>query len=145
MRMNGSWANVDFHASRSWSFVTAAGTVANDVAKIPRGSGADTGTNSSARSFAPTAASVCTISGMCWWSSGLYVRRFDARSGWWVPMTGIAPLPELPVDATVCTGPVSSPAFASGYSPSALVVANQPGEATYFAFAIAARLSSGMP
>ena len=64
---------------------------------------------------------------MCWWSSGLYVRRFTARSGWWVVSCGFAPEPELPVAATVCTGPASIPARASGRSPSAMVVAKQPG------------------
>ena len=58
---------------------------------------------------------------------------------------GLAPLPDDPVAATVCTAPRNFFAFASGMSPSAMVVAKQPGLAMYRALEMADRLSSGMP
>ena len=48
---------------------------------VGAGSGALTGTNRSSMPFAPPSSSVCTISGTCWCSSGLYVLRFPARDG----------------------------------------------------------------
>ena len=51
--------------------VQLSGTSTKQVAKIPRPSGAETGTKRIARSRAPAAASVCSISGTCWCAIGL--------------------------------------------------------------------------
>jgi hypothetical protein len=58
-------AKVLFHAASSCSFVVAAGTSAKLVAKMPRGSGAEMGTNDSLSDRAPILPKVCTISGVC--------------------------------------------------------------------------------
>ncbi len=47
-----------------------------------------------------------------------------------LPIRDLVPLPLEPVMATVSTEPESQPALASGRSPSSMVVAKQPGEAT---------------
>jgi len=63
-----------------------------------------------------------------------------------VPGPGAMPEPDEPVMPVVCTtAPSSSPALASGISASSIVVAKQPGDATYLAALIAARFSSGSP
>ena len=73
-----------------------------------------------------------SISGMCWWSSGLYVRRFTRAHG--VVRARAAaptPLPLEPVMPTASTAPVEQPRLArAAAAPSSIVVAKQPGEAT---------------
>ena len=89
-------------------------------------------------------ASVCTISGMCWCSSGLYVCRFPARTGWCVPRLRRDARARRAGDADdVTTAPSSRPARASGRSASSIVVAKQPGDATYFAALICVAVELG--
>jgi len=65
-RTNGSRAKRSSNSAASLPASISADSSRKQVAKMPRVSGADTGTNRSSTPLAPASASVCTISGTCW-------------------------------------------------------------------------------
>jgi len=75
---------------------TPASTCAKHVAKMPARERCAHRHEPHRASGAPASKSARAISGMCWCSSGLYVRRLFARTGWCVPALGATPLPLIP-------------------------------------------------